>query len=287
MHAQTYPTRRAVANEVAHNLLRQQTKITTLQQLDVVIEILRVLIREGAQQSGGFPGVSSQRRGTETDETLSEQGWLARIVHLVHSPDNELQFKLLQTCRKALADGNDRIKFTTPALLTSSLKLARRYKLREHYDDNWQSQSSALYKFMHTLVSALYTRVNGVADLCLRLFICCGQVADQAGFEEVAYEYFAQAFTIYEEAISDSRAQFQAVCVIAGALHETRGFSKENYDTLITKCALHGSKLLKKPDQCRAVYLASHLWWATEISAKSEDSQNVYQYLFRCMKSDN
>jgi len=86
--------------------------------------------------------------------------------------------------------------------------------------------------------------------------------------------FFAQAFTVYEEAISDSRAQFQAVCVIAGALHQSRNFGKENYDTLITKCALHGSKLLKKPDQCRAVYLASHLWWATQIPALNEDDSN-------------
>jgi vacuolar protein sorting-associated protein 35 len=129
---------------------------------------------------------------------------------------------------------------------------------------------------MHSTLSTLYARVTGSADLSLRLFIGCGQVADQNGFEEVAYEFFAQAFTIYEEAISDSRAQFQAVCVIASGLHTTRHFGKENYDTLITKCALHGSKLLKKPDQCRAVYLASHLWWATEIRALGEeDSKNV------------
>ena len=264
---------------MAQNILRNQTKITSAANLDGVIEILRVLIREGMQQPGGYPGVPSQRRGAETDETITEQGWLARIVHLIHSPSNDTQFELLQTCRKAFADGNERIKYTTPALLTSSLKLARKFKTREHYDDNWQTQSSALYKFMHNSISALYTRVNGAADLCLRLFIACGQVADQTGFEEVAYEFFAQAFTIYEEAVSDSRAQFQAVCVIAGALHGTRGFGKENYDTLITKCALHGSKLLKKPDQCRAVYLASHLWWAVEISAKGEeDSKNVRQF---------
>lgn len=276
LHAQTYLTRRAIAGEVARNILRNQTKISTLANLDGIMEILRVLIREGMQQPGGYPGVPSQRRGTETDETIAEQGWLARMVHLVQSPDNDTQFKLLQSCRKAFTDGNERIKYTTPALLMSSLKLARKFRTREHFDDNWQSQSSALYKFMHNSISALYTRVNGVADLCLRLFISCGQIADQTGFEEVAYEFFAQAFTIYEEAVSDSRAQFQAVCVIAGALHGTRGFGKENYDTLITKCALHGSKLLKKPDQCRAVYLASHLWWAVEISAKGEeDSINV------------
>jgi vacuolar protein sorting-associated protein 35 len=61
------------------------------------------------------------------------------------------------------------------------------------------------------------------------------------------------------------------VCILAGALQSTRGFGKENYDTLITKTALHGSKLLKKPDQCRAVYLASHLWWGIEIPARGEE----------------
>jgi vacuolar protein sorting-associated protein 35 len=107
----------------------------------------------------------------------------------------------------------------------------------------------------------------------------CGEVADQTGFEEFSYEFFAQAFTIYEDSISDSRAQFQAVCIIAGALHGTRGFSKENYDTLITKAALHGSKLLKKPDQCRAVYLASHLWWVVENPQRGEeDPKNVCQF---------
>ena len=276
LHAQTYPTRRAIAGEIARSILRNQTKITTTESLNGVLETLRVLIKEGIQQPAGYPGIPSQRRGAETDETIEEQGWLARVVHMIQSPDNDTQFKLLQTARKAFADGNERIKYTTPALITSSLKLARKYKSREHYDDNWQTQASAVYKFTHNSISALYTRVNGAADLCLRLFISCGQVADQTGFEEVAYEFFVQAFTIYEEAISDSRAQFQAVCVIAGALHGTRGFSKENYDTLITKCALHGSKLLKKPDQCRAVYLASHLWWAVEISAKGEeDSKDV------------
>jgi vacuolar protein sorting-associated protein 35 len=284
LHSQTYPTRRAVAGEVARTLQRNQTKISSVSNLEGVLEILQVLIKEGTQQPAGYPGVQP-RRGVETDDTIEEQGWLARIVHLIHSDNNDTQYKLLQMTRKAYAEGSDRVKFTTPALITSGMKLARRYKSREHYEDNWSSQSSALYKFMHSSLSTLYTRVNGAADLCLRLFIACGQIADQTGFEEVSYEFFAQAFTIYEEAISDSRAQFQAVCVIAGALHETRNFSKENYDTLITKCALHGSKLLKKPDQCRAVYLASHLWWAVPIAAKGEeDEKGVSWSHLDCLK---
>lgn len=272
--AQTYPTRRAVAGEVARTLLRDRIQICTVEQLENVLEILKVLIKEGSHPPQGYPGVAPARqRVMETDETLEEQGWLARIVHLLDSENNDTQFKLLQMTRKAYGDGNDRIRTTTPPLITAGMKLARRFKAREHYDDNWSSQSSALFKFLHSAISTLYARVNGAgaAELSLRLFCACGQTADAAGFEEVAYEFFAQAFTVYEEAVSDSKAQFQAVCVVASALHQTRNFGKENYDTLITKCAQHSSKLLRKPDQCRAVYLASHLWWATPIAANGED----------------
>ncbi|KAH0604343.1 uncharacterized protein H6S33_006720 [Morchella sextelata] len=273
LHAQSYPTRRSVAGTVAQNILKNQTQISTPEHAEGVFELLRVLIREGAQQAQGYPGVQAPRkREAETDETVEEQGRLARIVHLLYNENNDTQFKLLQAAKKAFAEGGERVRYTTPALITAGIKLARRYKTREHYDDEWQTMSAALYKFLHQSVSALYARV-GIPDLCLRLFLLCGQVADQTEFEEVSYEFFAQAFTVYEEAISDSRAQFQAVCVIANALHSTRNFSKENYDTLITKCAQYGSKLLKKPDQCRAVYLASHLWWAVEIAARNEDEK--------------
>lgn len=297
--SQSYSTRRSIAGEIIRSLLKNKTLISTMENLDRVLQAVRVLIKEGVQQSVGYPGVQSQRRGGETDETIEEQGWLARMVHLIQAPDNDTQFKvspippfmllfnanvaqqLLQATRKAYTDGNERIRYTTPALVTASIRLARKLKSREHYDDNWQSQSSALYRFMHQCVNNLYQRVNpGCADLSLRLFVMCGEVADQTGFEEVSYEFFAQAFTIYEDAISDSRAQFQAVCIIAGALHGTRGFSKENYDTLITKAALHGSKLLKKPDQCRAVYLASHLWWVVENPQRGdEDPKDVSSFL--------
>ncbi|XXG98649.1 hypothetical protein Hte_004976 [Hypoxylon texense] len=276
--SQTYPTRRAVAGEVVRTLLRNQTKISTPTQLENVLEILKVLIKEGSQPPAGYPG-GPQRRALETDETMEEQGWLARIVHLLDGENNDTQFRLLQMVRKAFAEGNERIRTTTPPLITAGMKLARRFKAREHYDDNWETQLSALYKFLHSAISAIYTRVtgSGAAELSLRLFSACGQTADMTSSEEVAYEFFAQAFTVYEEAISDSKAQFQAVCVIANALHQTRNFGKENYDTLITKCALHGSKLLRKPDQCRAVYLASHLWWATPITAVEESDEGLYR----------
>ncbi|KAJ5687616.1 hypothetical protein N7536_010235 [Penicillium majusculum] len=268
LSSQSYPTRRAVAGEVIRSLLKNKILVSTTENLDHSKSV-----DQGRHAAVCWiPRVTVPTAGGETDETVEEQGWLARLVHLIQASDNDTQLKLLQATRKALADGNERIRYTTPAIITASIRLARKLKSREHYDDNWQSQSSALYRFMHQSINNLYQRVNpGCADLALRLFVMCGEVADQTGFEEVSYEFFAQAFTIYEDAISDSRAQFQAVCIISGALHGSRGFSKENYDTLITKAALHGSKLLKKPDQCRAVYLASHLWWVVENPQREDD----------------
>lgn len=279
---QSYPTRRAVAGGIIRALLKDYTKISTPEQLEHVLDILSVLIKEGSSSPQGYPG-TAQRRSLETDDTLEEQGWLARMVHLLQAENNDTQFRLLQMTRKAYAEGNDRIRTTTPPLITACIKLARKFKTREHYDDNWETQSNALYKFVHSALSNLYSRVNGpgIADLSLRLFCSAGQTADSTGFEEVAYEFYAQAFTVYEEAVSDSKAQFQAVCVIASSLHQTRNFGKENYDTLITKCAQHGSKLLRKPDQCRAVYLASHLWWATPIASKNEGEDTEVRKLMR------
>lgn len=66
---------------------------------------------------------------------------------------------------------------------------------------------------------------------------------------------------MYEDNISDSRAQLQAITLIIGTLSGAKVFGTDNYDTLITKAALHGAKLLKKSHQATAVGLASHLWW--------------------------
>jgi len=90
----------------------------------------------------------------------------------------------------------------------------------------------------------------------------CGESGQQ--FEELTYEFYVQAFSVYEESIPDSRAQLHAITTIIGTLQGARVFGVDNYDTLITKAALHGAKLLKKPHQATAVLLASHLWWQNE-----------------------
>lgn len=106
-------------------------------------------------------------------------------------------------------------------------------------------------------------------SIALRLFLLAAQISDECGFEDLTYDLYVQAFSVYEESISESRAQLQAITLIIGTLQGARVFSEDNYDTLITKAALHGAKLLKKPHQALAVNLASHLWWQ-EVAPEEE-----------------
>jgi vacuolar protein sorting-associated protein 35 len=119
---------------------------------------------------------------------------------------------------------------------------------------------STTIKFIRQLISILATQVDAPA-IALRLFLLAAQIADECGFEDLTYDLYVQAFTVYEESISESRAQLQAVALIVGTLQGAKVFGSDNFDTLITKAALHGAKLLKKPHQSTAVSLASHTWW--------------------------
>ena len=98
-------------------------------------------------------------------------------------------------------------------------------------------------------------------------------MADDCRLEELAYEFFVQAFVIYEESISEFRAQLSAITGIISGLQTTRVFGNDNYDTLITKAALHGSKLLKKSHQATAVLFASHMWWQDAVPGRAKDDR--------------
>lgn len=79
----------------------------------------------------------------------------------------------------------------------------------------------------------------------------------------------AQAFSLYEDEISDSKAQLAAITLIIGTFERMRCFSEENHEPLRTQCALAASKLLKKPDQCRAVSICAHLFWSGHSTDKN------------------
>jgi vacuolar protein sorting-associated protein 35 len=257
LNSQPLKVQRTVSLEILERLLGERVRIKTVAHATGILKLLKVIIvnKDKAQDANG----------DESIEFVDEQEKLAKLVHLVWNKDTGIHAKLLTSIKSLLSEGN--VKHTYSALFFNTLKLIRRNRAED--------LTNSLFKFSSRVINDLY-RV-GLNDQSFKLYLSAATIADQVRAEEFAYEFFAQCFTIYEESISDSRSQYQSILSIVGTLQQCRNFSRDNYDTLITKTALHGSKLLKKPDQCRAVYLASHLWWGVEIPALGEE-EGVTQF---------
>ncbi|KAH8918389.1 vacuolar protein sorting-associated protein 35 [Atractiella rhizophila] len=265
---QPYTSRKSVSHAIISSILKNETPIDTVEDVKGILEICHVLIKD---QRDAAVGMGMAPPGRE------EQGWVARMVHLFKADDLETQFELLQTARREFQQGGDRIRWTFPPLVIEAIRLARRYKYREETIDDFLGKINGLFRWIHATTSILYNKVES-SEICLRLYVMAMQTADETEQEELAYQFAVEAFTIYEESISESRAQLQAITFLIGAIQATSVFGNDNYDTLITKAALHGSKLLKKGQQATAVGFASHLWWQTETLGRERDPDNDEEF---------
>lgn len=63
---------------------------------------------------------------------------------------------------------------------------------------------------------------------------------------------------------------------IISALYQTSVFTKENYETLTSKCTTHSARLLKRADQCRGLLMASHLYWVQD-EKKRDEAKSAYK----------
>jgi len=128
----------------------------------------------------------------------------------------------------------------------------------------------------------------------LRVLLACAHVtSEEAGLEMLAYEFFEQAFTLYEESVADSRQKVTALQAIVGTLHRCYCFSSDNRDALAQSVVSYAAKLLKRGDQCKAACAASHLAWQEETTTSAaapnrfppvRDAQKVMAGLKRALK---
>uniref|UniRef100_A0A2K5QSD5 Vacuolar protein sorting-associated protein 35 n=1 Tax=Cebus imitator TaxID=2715852 RepID=A0A2K5QSD5_CEBIM len=193
---------------------------------------------------------------------------------------------ILNTARKHFgAGGNQRIRFTLPPLVFAAYQLAFRYKENSKVDDKWEKKCQKIFSFAHQTISALIKAE--LAELPLRLFLQGALAAGEIGFENhetVAYEFMSQAFSLYEDEISDSKAQLAAITLIIGTFERMKCFSEENHEPLRTQCALAASKLLKKPDQGRAVSTCAHLFWSGRNTDKNGEELHGGKRVMECLK---
>ncbi|KAJ7534142.1 hypothetical protein O6H91_13G081500 [Diphasiastrum complanatum] len=220
----------------------------------------------------------------DEEDFVEEQNLLARLVHMLVNKDHEEMFKLLTTARKHFGQGGPRrLAFTLPPLIFAALKLVRCLQ-GSVVDDEASVSLKGIFQFLHQTVEALST--VPAPELALRLYLECAEAASDCGLEPVAYEFCTQAFVLYEEEIADSKAQVTTMQLIVGTLQRTYVFGVENRDTLTHKATGYSAKLLKKPDQCRAVYACSHMFWL-EDEGGTQDGERVLLCLKRALRIAN
>ncbi|KIJ45211.1 hypothetical protein M422DRAFT_30058 [Sphaerobolus stellatus SS14] len=273
--AQPHRTRVILARAIITSILKNETIIESPEDVDGVLDLCRVLLRNEEIPETPQPDNTNEpssprdvRRvapiAMQPADIIEDQGFVARMVHLFRSDSLDVQFELLQRARTHFEAGGERMRYTFPSLISSAINLARRYKDNQDSDSEWQTKAANTLKFARQLTSILATQVEA-PGIALRLYLLAAQISDECDFEDLTYEFYVEAFSVYEESISESRAQLQAIALIIKTLHGAKGFSPDNYDTLVTQAARHGSRLLKKPHQATAVHLASHLWWQSTL----------------------
>nr|CAG4636762.1 EOG090X00QE [Ceriodaphnia reticulata]SVE72762.1 EOG090X00QE [Ceriodaphnia reticulata] len=275
--------RKSIALHLVNNALDNETYITTQDHVDAVLSMLAPLICDQPDQV---------LAGQDAEDFAEEQNLMARMIHLLAAEESDLdqQYRMLTSARKQFgAGGARRIPFTLPPLIYEAFKLARRYFDVRQEDELWEKKCEKIFTFCHQCIAALVKAE--LAELPLRLFLQGALAASQIIFgthETLAYEFISQAFTLYEEEISDSKAQFAALTLMAATLEKLDCFSEENSAPVRSKCALLASALLRKPDQCRALILVSNLFWSSttkELEGKPmRDGKKVLECLRKAGK---
>ncbi|EDW01033.1 GH21205 [Drosophila grimshawi] len=254
-----YTSRKSLALYLVMNILENETLVPTADQADSLLTIITPLIEDDTTSS-----TTATNNSADAEEFAEEQGVVARFIHLLKSDEPDMQYKMLQTARKHLGNGSgQRLKHVLPPLVFAAYQLAFKYKAIAEQDENWDKKCQKIVQYCHSTISALAKA--DLPDLALRLYLQGALVIGEIRYtnhETVAYEFMTQAFSLYEDEISDSKAQLAAITLIMSTFEQMSCFGEENAEPLRTNCALAASKLLKKPDQCRGVVACAALFWS-------------------------
>lgn len=272
-----YATNKVMAGVIIQSIMKNTTCISTADKVEALFELIKGLIKDIT----GAPSVDE----LDEEDFKEEQNLVARLVHMLVNEDQEEMFKIITTVRKHFLQGGPRrLSFTVPPLVFSALKLVRALETQKGEGEEGPVTPKKIFQFLHQTVEALAT--VPAPELALRLYLQCAEAANDCDIEPVAYEFFTQAFILYEEEIADSKAQVTAIHLIIGTLQRMTVFGVENRDTLTHKATGYSAKLLKKQDQCKAVYVCSHLFWV-EDEGGVKDGERVLLCLKRAIRIAN
>ncbi|KAJ9533549.1 hypothetical protein QJQ45_026606, partial [Haematococcus lacustris] len=212
----------------------------------------------------------------------SEQLLVARLLHSLHSDDPATHFQLLVTAKEQLVRGGPRrLRHTLPALGFAALAIVRRLGTAEGHGE----LGRALLRWLLGLALLLAELPEPLG--ALRLLLAGGLAASEEVVQELlAYEFFEQAFLLYEEQVAEQRARTTALQSIFSTLSAAYVFSSDNREALVQNAAGYASRLLRRSDQCKALCSCARLYWQPQsgVARASRDPTKVQGLLQRALR---
>lgn len=276
-----YHSRKLLCQYILNNALENETIISTSDEVEGLLTLINSVITDSNDKPQDYE--------EDTEDIIDEQTLVARLIHLMISTNLDEQFMILNSARKQCGNsGKDRIKYTLPPLIFKAYELAFRYKAAAAEDDKWEKKCDKIFKYCFQTINALI-KAELPAELPFRLFLQ-GSIAlchlNYQNCENITYEFISQAIALYDEEIATNK--FNAITLIIGTCQKILHiFEEENCDSLRQNCVTRAAKLLKKPDQCRAVALCSNLFWNCKDRADGtslKDGKKVNECLKKCLK---
>lgn len=266
----------------------------TTEDIDTVFKYLLVLIKQSDTKLttskdlnvSGAIALEGSGDKVVTQEFLDTQANLCKVLHLIENKDYfKTLSNLMYVRKKYLSRSQENIIYTYPTIVSKMLNSLRIAGFiagkKKQINSNYHLLITSAFKNLTMIIDELYQHHRENAELVLKLYLNAAVVADQLKQESISYEFYTQCFIIYEEnnVVAASAGQFinphdtmgggslssRLIVLICNKLQQARYFDKENYESLIVKLTLYGSKLLKKQDQCRSVYYCAHLWWWCDL----------------------
>ncbi|CAN1122379.1 Vacuolar protein sorting-associated protein 35A [Linum perenne] len=269
-------TSKIMATVIIQSIMKNSTHISSADKVEALFELMKGLMKD----------LDDATEEVDEDDFKEEQNSVARLIQMLVNDDPEEMFKIICVVRKHIMNGGPkRLPFTIPPFVFSSLKLVRQLQGQDENPFGDEATTpKTIFQLLNQTIEVLPT--IPAPELALRLYLQCAEAANDSDLEPVAYDFFTQAYILYEEEISDSKAQVTALHLIIGTLQRMHVFGVENRDTLTHKATGYSAKLLKRPDQCRAVYGCAHLFWVDDQD-NMKDGERVLICLKRALRIAN
>lgn len=291
-----HSARKEVALQIAQIVLDRNLILKTEEDVKRLFRFLAPLLVDDSESVVPIGQQQAALSPEELTEFLQEQETVCQLVHQIQNKNSDKMFQLFVLVRSFFGPGGPtRMSVTLPTLLYKVLDLVPHVRKRELQVQNGEieeggepisppeTSAKKYFLFVHKTLSSVLNA--NAPDVAIQLWLKAASVANSidfgsGAFSDICSEFLDQALSVYEEDVTEARAQYRAINLMVAVVSEMSCLDESSYDALAAKLTQHSIKLLKKPQQCKAVNICSHLFW----NRTKQSSGKVQECLQKCLK---